>query len=307
MKKLLAGILATATCFACVSATACGGDKGNGLEDAAKKLSDLYKAETLTSGADYDVVNEVVVDDVTYTVTWSVDVTSGVAVVVGTSKTTIDVDQDATASIPYVLTATIADDKGKTQTVTFDGEVPEMVFTALKSAPAALPTTAKLYMKDASTNKEYYFNGKLNGSSLGFTQKRSEAVDITFEKPYETTQYYFTFKDASGKKQYIGVKSKFIDGEWKSVLCFTDTITEYDQISRSGEFIWAFDANLKIATTIVTDVKSGTDESATGGRTATFYACANADFTSVEAKELMNGETESGAVILQIGTIGKKA
>ncbi len=306
MKKFLIGVLATVSCFACLSATACGGDDGKGLEEAAAKVSKLYDANTLSSGFDYEVVNEVVVNDVTYTVSWEVDVTSGVKVVPGTSKTKIDVDEDKTSKVSYVLTATVTDAKGKTQTVTFNCVAPEMVFSVYDFLPDDASGT-KLYMKDTATSKEYYFNGKSNGSSLAFTEKRSESVDVTITKPYETLQRYLTFEDAYGATQYLGVENVYEDGAWKNVLTFKDAVEGYDQSSRFGEFMWTYDTTLGVWKTDVKDVKSGTSQTATNGKDLTFYVCANADFSSVEVTELKNNQTENDVTFLEIGKIAKKA
>ena len=113
MKRLLALVLATLMCLSVLAGCKSGGNTG--LDDAKEYLDTVMKAGSENTPADYTVLNKVVIGKVEYAVSWSVDVTAGVRVVVAEDGTvTVDVDERAAADVAYVLTATIKDADGKT-------------------------------------------------------------------------------------------------------------------------------------------------------------------------------------------------
>ena len=116
MKKLLTGLLAMLTCFACATAVACGddnkdnssstpintessdtgssdtgssdtgsSDEEDDLQDAADYLDSLYKDEHKETRTNYEVLPAIW----GYNITWSVDVTEGVEIVVANGKASV--------------------------------------------------------------------------------------------------------------------------------------------------------------------------------------------------------------------------
>ena len=100
--------------------------EASGLENAEKYVSALYKEMSVT-GADYELVGQVTVDGVTYTVTWKVNVTEGVTLTKNDEKNVwnVDVYEETGAPIAYELTATITDADGNKAEKTFKLTVPK--------------------------------------------------------------------------------------------------------------------------------------------------------------------------------------
>ena len=96
------------------------------LGKAAEYLDTLYKSQSEITGEDYDVVDRVSIDNVAYTVEWSVDVTEGVTLKPGNrfGFCTVDVIEYSMKDIPYTLTATITAPTGESVTKTYSRTVP---------------------------------------------------------------------------------------------------------------------------------------------------------------------------------------
>ena len=139
MKKLISIVLLLAMVLGLFAG--CGKKKGDSqgaqdpaavsdLNNAVEYLTTMYqtasKGEAIVINADQDVLAAVVVDGVSYTVAWSVNVTEGDAtlVSVGESKKAnhvkLDVPVRADADIRFTATATVSDAEGNTATATFD-------------------------------------------------------------------------------------------------------------------------------------------------------------------------------------------
>ncbi len=234
MKKFLTGILAILTVFAC--ATGCdflpnknsGDSSGNEvvvpdeseLQIAADYLDSLYKEKDVESNKDYEVLSSIM----DFPITWTVDVTSGVTVVVGDDgKVTIDIDDSLTADLTYVLTATITDGT-ETKSVSFTRKalpVPNLVPEAIEAAPVT-DTAYKLYVYQKTKEVDLYFAGRMadGNSSYYFatTENYDEAADIYVEyKAGSTTEFYPYFIDEDDTKQYIGVRLSS-DGEHDNIV-----------------------------------------------------------------------------------------
>ena len=124
MKKTLIGFLATLGCLACLAG--CGAPKNTGLSSARDYVKELYKNEATETGADFERAGFVTIDGVSYEVVWSVDVSEGVIVTKNeVGDYVIDVDENAEEALNYVLTATIKDAKGNTETLTYNHTVPK--------------------------------------------------------------------------------------------------------------------------------------------------------------------------------------
>ena len=114
MKKLVSILVLLALCVTMFAA--CTPDEATdaGLTRAGEYLFSLYKDNSAETAADYDVVAKVMIDGTAYTVTWTVDVASGVSIK-ESSKVgfyTVDVDGNRTEKVqlfvsPYKLSRLI--------------------------------------------------------------------------------------------------------------------------------------------------------------------------------------------------------
>lgn len=127
MKKLLAYVLVLA--MAAGMLVGCGETENTELKDAASYVFNMYKdAAPATYSVDYEVVSKVKVGTNVYNITWSTDATEeNVKVVPGESMTTIDVNTENPDEVSYKLTATLVDDKGNTESVSFDRLTPAAI------------------------------------------------------------------------------------------------------------------------------------------------------------------------------------
>ena len=133
MKKLISVLLLLAMVLGLFAG--CGKDKeaNAGLQSAAEYLTSMYqtagKDEAIVITADQDVLKSVVVDGVSYSVEWAVEVTEGDADSVTVAESTkenhvkLDIPLHSGSDILFTATATIADAEGNTQAVTFNYKV----------------------------------------------------------------------------------------------------------------------------------------------------------------------------------------
>ena len=128
MKKIIALLLALTLCVGLFAGCEKPADT-SGLEGAATYLEAMYKQEEEITAVDYTRVSVVMIDGVTYTVTWTCDKDS-IKLVAGDKMTTVELP-DTLEDINYTLTATVSDANGNTKTVTFKRTIP---------AAAGLPT-----------------------------------------------------------------------------------------------------------------------------------------------------------------------
>ncbi len=301
MKKLLTGLLATATCFTCLAFAACGDKDKSNLTAAADYITDLYKDQHKKVRADYDVASKVIIDDVTYTITWTVDVEEGVEVVAGESKTTIDLDETLNEDLAYVLTATIKAPNGKTQTVAFNRVVeaaPVMVPEPIQSVPTD-GSEYKLYMYQVTTKKDYYFTGAMKGYFLATTEDSAEAVTVKTIRDGETT-FRLAFVDEDNKTQNLGVKNVYSGGRWHDNIIFEE---EEKAVNADGaSFLWKFNPEHKVMTTTVTGVKSGSDQNTTDTQDVTFYIGTSGTYNTFDVKSISD-ITASDACIGKLVTM----
>ena len=244
MKKFLVSVLATSMCLACL--TACGGDKkvATDLDGAAEWVESLYQDVNVSVNRDYEVVNSVLYDGQTYSVTWSVDVTEGVKIVKGSEMTTVDVNEVSEVDIAYVLTATVKDANGDTKTVTFNRVVKaasQKVAAPIQSAPEE-DTAYKLYVYQSTKQQDRYFIGQMDGYYFKTDTDPEKAVDIYVEyKADSETEFYPYFLDANETKQYIGMKVS-ADGKHNNVVYETAPVS-----------VFQWNDDLNTITTTITD------------------------------------------------------
>ena len=127
MKKIIALLLVAI--FVCTAFVACDKPQDDAvtydLDGATAYVEGLYKEELSVTAVDFNVVSQVIVDGVTYTIDWSVDSDK---VTVGEAKdgvVVIGVDEKSPEEVEYKLTATVKAGDGTSQAVTFKLKVPE--------------------------------------------------------------------------------------------------------------------------------------------------------------------------------------
>ena len=217
MKKLLTSILAMLTCFTCFAATACElpfGDKQpttseqpgttSDLEGAKEALYDMYIVRDAETPKDYEVVNTTYYDGAYYNVSWSVDVTEGVAVKAGSEgMTLIDVDEYTLVEIPYVLTATISDAEGNTANVSFERVVTVTFDPSALHAPVE-GVAYYMYLEQLNLDKTLYVTGEMDGNFFAMTADPAAAKEVyvkVVDGGYKfyvlngETEYYITLEE----------------------------------------------------------------------------------------------------------------
>ena len=193
MKKLLTGILAVLTCFTCATAVACGttdnpstSDSGNGgvtsnLEAAKDYLYGMYINQDVEVRKDYEVVNTVFYDGVSYSITWTVSGADSISVKPGSSDvmSLIDVDETKTEQVNYTLTATISDASGKTVTVSFERSV-----VALEGDSIMAPeenVAYNMYIEQMTLKENLLLTGNMNGNFYEMTTDNAQAANVYAE------------------------------------------------------------------------------------------------------------------------------
>jgi len=103
---------------------------------AADYLDSLYKKGETVTASDYEVVAQVMIAGIKYTVTWSVD-NELVKVTQGETSWTVDVDEKADEDHTYTLTGTVTAGDGSTATVSYERTVPKYVLVSFEEYMAA--------------------------------------------------------------------------------------------------------------------------------------------------------------------------
>lgn len=99
----------------------------NELVNAKNYLFTMYKDQTEATPADYTVVGVVNIGGTMFPIEWTVD-NDTVKIIPGDNKmVTIDVDDKNPEEVTYVLTATLKDDKGNTESCSFTHRVPAAI------------------------------------------------------------------------------------------------------------------------------------------------------------------------------------
>ncbi len=195
MKKilsvLLVAVLMLGILVGCNPNKPDGGEEASPLENAKSYLQTMYKDKNTITPVDYERVGVVIVEGVTYTVTWTVNVTEGIVITKSEDgKTvTIDVDEKAAADIPYVLTATIADAEGNTVTLEFNYTVPkfaELSFDAYVEAAAGDPVITKgvitaLIAKSKGASYNCIYMNDANGGYYIYGMEQDPITDLNLE------------------------------------------------------------------------------------------------------------------------------
>ena len=102
-------------------------DTESDLVNAKNYLFTMYKDQTEATPADYTVVGVVNIGGTLFPIEWTVD-NDTVKIIPGDNKmVTIDVDDKNPEEVTYVLTATLKDDKGNTESCSFTHRVPAAI------------------------------------------------------------------------------------------------------------------------------------------------------------------------------------
>ena len=320
-KKLITGILATLACAACFAACGQTNDSGSssasGLTDAKAYLNDMYKSKDVETREDYTVVNSLAFDGATYTIEWSVDVTEGVTVVPGDKTVTIDVDEEATADIAYVLTATIKDAAGNTETLTFNRTVlkaPSVVPSAITAAPVE-GTAYKLYMRQVTKKTDLYFTGKMSGFYLATTNASNgetyeNGIDVYAEAvDGKAGSFYLTFTTFTDNdepvKQYIGVKNTYNNGSWHDNAILSETTTVASDETATYEFTYSETYGTMVAT--LAGVKAGAEENTTEIKTVTYFLGTNGTYYTFGAMDVADITDKDACVGKLVTMVDKSA
>ena len=126
MKKLLACILVLAMCVAVF--VGCSTEpETNGLATAKEYLFTMYKDGNEVTNTDYTVVGVVSIGDTVYNVEWTADSDTIKFVRGDNNMVTVDIDEKNPEEVSYTLTATLSDDKGNTETTSFQRKVPAAI------------------------------------------------------------------------------------------------------------------------------------------------------------------------------------
>lgn len=102
-------------------------DTVSDLVNAKNYLFTMYKDQTEATPADYTVVGVVNIGGTLFPIEWTVD-NDTVKIIPGDNKmVTIDVDDKNPEEVTYVLTATLKDEKGNTESCSFTHRVPAAI------------------------------------------------------------------------------------------------------------------------------------------------------------------------------------
>ncbi len=275
MKKLLILLLTLVLCVGCFVACVDGGDTtdtdaGTGttptdttgetggdetapdtsgeedaatLADAAAYLNNLYKDGKESTDRSYDVVARVLIGGVAFPVTWATD--RAEITIKASDKEgfyTVVIPDTVTEEIAYVLTATITDADGKTETKSFNRKVPVINNAGIVTEPVE-NTAYKFFMKQANLGKTLYALGEMSGEKyIKSTNDAKAAPDFFVEKAEGGFKLFATI---NGVKTYINARTTTAeDGK----------VSKYLELSTEAGAIWTYDAEVNAwLTTIGTE------------------------------------------------------
>ena len=202
MKKILILILSLIMCLGCF-ASCTSGSEGAALADAAEYLRSIYKDNAKETISDYDVVGKIVIGEATFTVTWTTDNAS--ITVKESNKSgfyTVDLPSKNDAAVDYKLTATIADAKGNTETVTFDRTLGVYDASTIVARPEE-GVAYKFYLVHAGLSQTLFAIGETQDNHSKYilsTTDPKAAPDFFVEADGEGFKFYTTI---DGAKMYL--------------------------------------------------------------------------------------------------------
>ena len=120
MKKIISIALLIALCLSLFAGC---GKKDESLDKAKKYLDAYFQSESTETSADYTLIGVVMIDNVSYNIDWTCDFDQ-VVITRQDKMVFVDIPACGAEEVPYVLTATISDSKGKTITATYSRKIP---------------------------------------------------------------------------------------------------------------------------------------------------------------------------------------
>ncbi len=209
MKKFLSLILAMVMVLAFFTACDLNGaeettdpevdviDPAEALKSAKNYVKALYRETNGTKALrDFDVIAVVRVGDTSFPITWTVDAADYVQIVPSMDGTSviIDIEEKPAEQVDFVLTATITDAEGNTDSVSFnrfiEAVVPVTGGPVLVEAPVA-GTAYKLALRQENLGKFLYFAGEMNGNYFATTELAINAADVYMEEVEGGVRFYF--------------------------------------------------------------------------------------------------------------------
>ena len=208
MKKLIAFMLAFVMILGCFAG--CGSKKPQEgtLAEAAAYLHAIYKDAATNTPADYDLIGKVLLGDISFSVTWTVGVD---VITIKESETagmyTVDVPSVNDAELSYVLTATITDADGNTETKSYNRCLPVIDRSSVISEPED-GVAYKLFMNQVSRGEVLYATLEASGGRfIVSTKDAKEAPDFFGEKADGGYKFYAV---SDGVKYYL--HASLVDG-----------------------------------------------------------------------------------------------
>ena len=245
MKRILSLvlILAMAVClFAGCGEEPAPTTPGATVEDAKAYLYAMYKEDDGTiARRDFSLVAAVMIDGVTYPITWTTDspdfVTIGAA---ENNKVLIDIVEEPEEQVTFKLTGTLTDAEGKTAAVTLTRIIEAKKVTGIEFVAAPVAGTAyKFAVQQNNLGQTIYFTGSMSGYYMATSANPFDAVDVYVEDVEGGQRIYFN--NAEGVKTYIDVVPRGADQPGKVNVVLTDAPT----------CVYTWDAERKTFTTTV--------------------------------------------------------
>lgn len=176
MKKLISLVLMLALCVS--TFTACGQEPakndGNNSESsvetsnvesdlvsAKKYLASMYRNAPSTHVEDFEVVGKLMVGENSYNIEWTAD-SETVKIVNGENNmVTIDIDEKNPEEVIFNLTAKISDDKGNSESVSFEQKVPAAIILGENMSYEEIVNAAYTLEEGLDLGSEYSLFGKI--------------------------------------------------------------------------------------------------------------------------------------------------
>ena len=246
MKRILSFVLVLVMCLSLLAA--CGepaettaAPAGGSVEDAKDYLAAMYKdTDGTVARRDFSVVAVVMIDGVSYPVTWTTDapdfVTIGAA---QNNMVTIDIVEEPAEQVTFKLTGTVTDKDGKTASATFTRIIEAKKVTGIEFVKAPEVGTAyKFALQQNNLGKTLFFTGAMSGNYLAMSENPFEAVDVFVEDVEGGQRIYFM---AGEVKTYVDVVPRGADNPGKVNVVLTEAPT----------CVFTWDADRKTFTTTV--------------------------------------------------------
>ena len=198
--------------------------QGNGLADAAAYLAAMYKEnDGTTVRKDFTRVSVVMIDGIKYEITWTVDSTEVTISEPANSMVTIDINEEPAEAVTFVLTATLKDAEGKTESVTFTHyiEAAKVSGTVFVDVPA-VDTAYKFALVQNNLGQTLYFTGEMSGYYLAMSENPFDAVDVFVEDVEGGQRLYFVKEEV---KTYIDIVPRGADQPGKVNVILTEAPT----------------------------------------------------------------------------------